>query len=279
MAQANWVAQEVQPWLAAVEALDRWRVDACARHPDEPTVGELRSLLLLLAQGQVAVPREMPVAGDALTRLFATADTPAKLAAWRARRAALLRLAVWRSLHALHGLHTHDRRPAQPAAPMPGAAHSADAANASRSKPPHEGSAADAMAALQEAMAGAHLRVPPGLAPTLEYAADAKAQQFFDGCVRTILQKLARRHAGHAVWLQRLQAAGNDVGSVAGAQAWSEAWTVGIAANYLNCLQAKSAGRLRRAMVLVWSDKSTRLHAADKLLLLPARERHLHLHL
>lgn len=249
LAQQDWVAREIAPWFDALDALERWRRDLRARSPDEATVAGLRSALQALARGQVAVPREMPLTPDPLARAFAAPESEAQRATWRARRVALLRLAVWRALRALQGTQ------------------------------PPDGPVSDAMAALQEAMASTEMRVPPGLSPSLDCAADAKAQQFFGGSVHAILQRLAERHAGHAAWLERLSAARHEVSSVAGAQAWSEAWSVGIAANYLNCLQAKSGGDLNRAMALVWSDKATRLHAADKLLLLPARERHLHMDL
>lgn len=243
------VAEAVAPWARAVAALERWRRESRARRPDEKTVAELSEQLQALVRGQTTVPSRMPLAGDPLSRSFATPTMAATLAAWRARRSALLRLAVWSALNTL--------RTAYPEAPQ-GAA---------------------LFAKLQEQMAGAVPRVPPGLSPAFESAAGGKAQQFFGGRLLDALKQLAARHPAHSLWLERLHATHHGEPTIAAAQAWSEAWSVGIAANYLNCLEHKSKGQLDDAMRRLWRDKSTRMHTADGLLLLPARERHLHLDL
>lgn len=247
--KADWVARNVAPWIAAVDSLDRWRRATGARRPDARTVADLRALLHTLAERGEAVRREMPVPADPLARAFTTPEAKAALDAWHARRGALMRLGVWRSLEALQ------REPA-------------DGAPA---EPP--------LSALQAAMASTELRVPPGLAPAIQSAVNPKTRQFFGHSVREILEGLAGKHAGHAVWLERLRSARYDVATAAGAQAWSEAWTVGIAANYLDGLASLAGHDLAEAMKCVWSDKALRLHAVDKLQLLPARERHLHLDL
>ncbi len=246
MGQEDWVAGEIAPWLESVAALQRWQRETGAPHPRAEAVGELRDLLQALAARKVAVPAEMPLARGGLEGLAQRPDAAALLQRWRARRAGLLRLGVWRVLHALHS---------------------------------RDDWAPQALASLQGAMAQADPSVPPGLAPTLGYAGSGKAREFFGSSLRQTLLQLGKRHPGHAALMQRLDAAGRDVASVAGAQAWSEAWSVAIAANYLDCLDKKSRGNILVAMTLVWGNDASRMHAADGLLLLPARERHLHIDL
>lgn len=233
---------EITPWLETVDALDRWRRETGVQAPAASTVAELHELLAQLTRRETAVPPEMALPAEGLQALAQRPDVRAKFAQWRARRLALLRLGVWRALSAAHDA---------------GASH--------------------AMSALQAAMAQGDPRVPPGLSPTVGFAGGERAPEFF-GRLRLALEQLARRHPTHAPLLDRL-GDGGDVATVAGAQAWSEAWSAAIAANYLDCLDQKACGSTGAAMSLVWRSEATQIYGLSGLALLPAAEKELQMDL
>ncbi|MCW5635374.1 MAG: hypothetical protein KIT17_18700 [Rubrivivax sp.] len=94
-----------------------------------------------------------------------------------------------------------------------------------------------------------------------------------------MLALLADRHPACAAQLKRLASTGHDVASVAGAHAWGEAWSMGIAVNYLDGLHHRAVGSVDDAMALLWSNEALQLHAHARLALLPAAAKHLHMEL
>lgn len=238
--QEDGVAAAIAPMRDALAALRAWQGESRGRLPEAPTVADLDAALSALSARQAAVALQMPLPAGGVEALNANPAGHAALGAWRARRAALLRLAVWSALNGLR---------------------SCNGAMAARGGP---------LGALGSAMAESDLRVPPGLTPTLQFAGNERMRDFFNRDLRLALEQGARRHQALGALLARLDSAGADVGTVAGAHAWGEAWSHAVAANYLDCLEQTSGGNLDVAMSLLWGKGATQLHLLAGLRLMPA---------
>lgn len=243
MDQGQPVLTALSPWLGAVERL-------AGRLPPGPaggeTLAELRSLLDTLARGGEAVPAEVPASGVPLEGWLRQATRPAGFNQVRRRREVLLRLAVWRALDAL-----------------------ADAA------PGRE----DALDSLQSWMGRPELEVPPGLGPSLAYAASAAALRFFDRDLRAALRRLAARHDAAGAGFGLLAEAAPYEPTAAAAHGWSRAWSAAVAAVYLDWLCQGAQGRLDAALQGLWSEAAVRFRAPSGLVVLPTRERSMHIDL
>lgn len=234
------VAAHVAPWQAAVEHL--------APQLPAATLHGLREALAALACGQEAVPAEVPApaAATELDGWLRRSARPQGFNDVRRRREALLRLGTWRALDALQ--HAH-------------------------------GDAPGALDALQAWMGRPEVDVPPGLAPALGYAGSAAALRFFDRDLRAALQRLAQRHDGAGAAFAPFAQAPPYEPSAAAAQGWSRAWSAAVAAVYLDWLRQGAQGRLDRAQQGLWRDSAVRFRAPSGLVVLPTRERSMHIDL
>lgn len=251
MGEVDPLTQRLLPWMQAAEALARW-CTAGGAPENQDLVALPGELLQALARRETAIPAEVTLPASVLESWPGRIQPAAALRAWRQRREALLRLAVWRVLWVL------------------------SAAGEKKS------TSDDTLGTLQIALGARDAGpVPPGLAPTLTYAASAKARGFFEGALRTALARLAEQHdgggAGFAHWASQL--APGAATSVAAAQGWSQAWSVAVAAVYLDWLGQAALGRLQDALRLVWSQQAVRFRAPAGLVVLPARERSMHVDL
>jgi hypothetical protein len=243
---------------AVAAALTSWW-HACGHAAAWPGLGEdpaggslleeARGVLQALAQRELAIPAEVPADSVASPAPWPRASgRPRAFNRVRRRRAAVLRLGVWDRLLALR------------------AATRIDDDNA-------------ALAALQVRMTLAAPDVPPGIGPSLPYAGSAAARTFFDGQLRTALARLAHRHDPRGARFGALAAIPAYDDTVAGVHRWSGAWTCAVAAVYLDWLTHAAQGRLDVALRLPWREQTVRFRAPSGLVVLPTRERRMHVDL
>lgn len=244
MDRGQHVAAALAPWQAAAARL-------AGRPPPEgaafeDSLRELQALLATLAEGREAVPAEVPASEEPLEGWLRQATRPAGFNHLRRRRDLLLRLATWRTLEAL-----------------------------AQAMPDGE----DALDALQAWMGQPGLDVPPGLGPSLAYAGSASALRFFDQDLRAALQRLAQRHDAAGARFAELARAAPYEATAAAAHGWSRAWSAAVAAVYLDWLRQGAQGRLEAALQGLWREGAVRFRAPSGLVVLPTRERSMHIDL
>ena len=253
MERTDALRSELAPWCEATVDLERW--NAVARvapwSAREDPVSMLRALLQSLARREVAIPVEVALPSATSSPWPDRPDPRAALGAWRQRRESILRLAVWRVLRAV------SQRPGSDPSPLD---------------------------TLQVALGATDAAaVPPGLAPTLAFSSSAKAQRFFEGALRDALDRLAARHdprgAAFGRWATGGAPSRTAIATVATAQGWSRRWSVAVAAVYLDWLSQAADGQLDVAMRVVWRSHALRFRAPSGLVVLPTRERSMHLDL
>lgn len=122
-------------------------------------------------------------------------------------------------------------------------------------------------------LAGPSADVPPGLAPTLAFASQPKAQDFFSRALAEALAGLGARHGVAVPPLPPYEP------TLACAAAWSRAWSAGVAALYADWLQQAAGGDPAAALRLPWQAAGPQWRVPAGLALLPSRERSLHLDL
>lgn len=243
MGRAQQIAASLRPWQDALASLSGSDAAAAGEH-----LPMLRDALAALARGLEAVPAELPAAGPAtpLDGWLRHSARPSGFNDVRRRRDALLRLGVWRALAAL------------------GAASGDDAG---------------ALDALQVWMGHAAVGVPPGLGPALPYAGSASAERFFDRELRAALARLAERHDVRGTAFAALARAQPYEATAVGVHAWARAWSAAVAAVYLDWLRHAAQGSLARAQQGLWREDGVRFRAPSGLVVLPTRERAMHLDL
>ncbi len=247
MVQGHSVAAAVAPWQATLARLSARPPKGAAEFPD--TCRALGDALAALAQGREAVPAELPAddGPPALDGWLRHAARPTGFNDVRRRREALLRLGVWQALESLRDALA--------------------------------GQAEDALGALQCWMGRPELDVPPGLGPALDYAGSPAALRFFDRELRAALERLAQRHDAEGTAFARLAQAVPYEPTAAAAHGWSRAWSAAVAAVYADWLRQGAQGSIERAMQGLWQDDAVRFRAPSGLVVLPTRERSMHIDL
>lgn len=273
MEQVDAVAQIVAPWLAATDRLEQSLADRAASlsgltatAPLRQSTDRLRATLQALARCEQAIPAETavewqrpggqtPVRIDQLLHIQPHRELPpgcpASANELRLRRDAVLRLSVWQRL-----VNLRDQALLE---------HWADGA----------------FAELQRRIAHGVGVLPPGIGPSLKYAGSPAAQVFFDRKLRPALHKLAALHnAAHAGFTALAALAAYDDSGLA-VQRWSGAWTAAVAGVYLDWLHRHSDGNLTQAIANLGSvgAGTVRFRALSELMVLPSRERDMHLDL
>ncbi len=241
------VARAIDPWsrrLARASASPALTADAAGR----TQLDDAQSVLQTLARREIAIPAELPAeATAAIASWPRTEGRPRGFNQMRRRRAAVLRLGVWDCLAALRAaLPPRERAP---------------------------------LAALQAWLAQRSLAVPPGLGPSLPYAGSEAARVFFDRQLRAALARLGERHDDHGARFGALAAAPAFESTVVGVHHWSGAWSCAVAAVYLDWLAHAAQDDLDAAQRLLWREQNVRFRAPEGLVVLPTRERAMHLDL
>lgn len=253
----------VAPWLASLDELEHWlastltdgKVDA-GRGGVALTLDSLRSLLRSLQRGEVGIPAELPAGVMAprptLEGWLQAAPNATGLGQLRERRLSVLRLAVWRALKAW--------------------VHSASQA---------AGGAPPSMGELMVWMGRLEARVPPGLGPTLRYAAGESAHALFNDLLRNALLRLAENHDSRGAQFAALARQPAFDGTGVAVEHWSRAWTAAVAAVYLDWLTERGDTDVMRAMRFLWQpgEDKVRFRPPDGLAVLPTRQRDIHMDL
>lgn len=241
------VLRAVDPWsqrLARASASPALMDDAAGR----TQLDDARSVLDALARREIAIPAELPAEATASIAAWPrTEGRPRGFNQMRRRRAAVLRLGVWDCLTSLRvALPPRERTP---------------------------------LAALQAWLAQAPPAVPPGLGPSLPYAGSEAARAFFDQQLRAALTRLGERHDDHGARFGLLAASPAYESTVVGVHHWSGAWSCAVAAVYLDWLAHAAQDDLDAAQRLLWREQNVRFRAPEGLVVLPTRERAMHLDL
>lgn len=266
MDQVDAVAQEVAPWLGAVARLERWFAERAVapggvavtpRHRQIPD--RLRASLQVLGRRGEAIPAQAkrqdrgPDKGPPRPEQIwneAPRNGPSANEL-RMQRDTVLRLALWQLLIELRDQAQVERWSESP------------------------------FVELQRRIAHGADKLPPGVAPSLSYASSPHAMAFFNDKLRSSLRELARRYAGAHAGFAALAELGPFEDSGVAVQLWSGAWTAAVAGVYLDYLQCHSNGDLNRALDALWGlgADTVRFRAPSELMVLPSRERSMHLDL
>lgn len=262
------VSSAIAPWLGAADELEIWYREKrgsmfglAAATRIEIALQHIREALRALARGEVGIPAETlgVSAGDCAQGGIDLGwygkrrrDTrPAGFNDIRLKRDAMLRLGVWRVLRALqkHAMAT--------------------------------GREAHALSDLQGWIASAVVDVPAGIGPALPYASSPSALKFFNDHLRAALTRLAGDAQTTGTGLRALAQSEPFEDTGVGVHRWSRAWTVAIAAVYLDWIRHRCGGNLDGAMRDLWGmDSDTvRFKAPAGLAVLPTRERSMHIDL
>lgn len=238
------MSASLRPWQDALAQLASGDAAAAAA----ASLPVLHDALAALASGLEAVPAELaaPQPATPLDGWLRRSARPCGFNDVRRRREALLRLGVWRALVALGETGGDD---------------------------------AGLLDALQVWMGRAGIGVPPGLGPALPYAGSASAERFFDRDLRAALARLAERHDPRGADFAPLARAQPYEATAVGVHAWAQAWSAAVAAVYLDWLRHAAQGSLARARQGLWHDGGVRFRAPSGLVVLPTRERAMHLDL
>jgi hypothetical protein len=253
-ALAPWLESlaDLEQWFAA-QARTIWPDAAAARSREVLTL--LRQALTIMARGEAAVERPLaahPSDNDSVRidllvaplRSARRSRTPAQA---HLRRNAILDLALWNALRRL-------------------------------------GTSADAEAptlARLHSWLVTHTPPAPGVSPAPTYAASADARRFFGDTVRGVVETLCRRaDSGASAYAGVLpsQPFGPGLPAVV---AWSHAWSVAVAAAYLDNLRRHARDDLQQALRDIWSGRlgAVRFRTGPGLTALPSHNGALHLDL
>lgn len=250
------------PWLVSLDELETW-LDQTQSRADQTveaatlqqTLDTLRADLSAMRDGRVGIPAEVPSGSSSAAKgleSFARAAAGAPAAtAIRSRRLAVLRLGVWRALRAWSAVG----RPGSDDVPK--------------------------LDDLMVWFGQLGVRVPPGVGPSLRYAAGESAADLFNQLLRQALQALGQRY--DSLGTQYANAANQPAfdGTGVAVDGWSGAWTMAIAAVYLDCLMARGDGKLEPVLRSLWKpdEDKTRFRPPNGLVVLPTRQRDIHLDL
>lgn len=272
MEPSDAVAAIMAPWLTAVDQLEQaYATPDAAENADlalrlRQPIARLRTLLQALARGEEAIPPEVAASpfdthadpAKHIDQLLRHPRLPAKArgtrrlsaAALRQQRELLLHLSLWRLLSELQE----------------------QAMQQGWTEPP--------FAELQRRLAATATAVPPGISPTLQYAASAAASSLFNAVLPAVLRALAQRYPKALGFSALAELAPFDASAV-GAARHGSAWTAAAAGVYLDWLDRRSAGNVANAVRQLWAPatSSVRFRAPSDLKALPSRERAIHLDL
>ena len=255
-------------WLGAAEELESWQrelrdkpFEALAASRIEMSIMRIREVLRALERGEVGIPAETwgvsagngPHAGiDLGLHGSRQRDTrPLGFNEVRLKRQAMLRLGVWQVLRTLQ---KHARA---------------------------TGREAQALTDLKSWIASGVVDVPAGLGPALPYAGSQSALVFFNSQLRAALLRLADAAPSTGAGLRALAQSEPFEDTGVAVHRWSRAWTVAVAAVYLDWISRRCGDSLDGALREVWGldSDSVRFKAPAGLAVLPTRERNMHIDL